>query len=58
MQLGDVDAVQAVSQAIEATRSTVTPAFIASAAATPAASPIAMQGGISREMRCAAAVEE
>ena len=30
----------------------------ASAAATPAASPIAMQGGISRDMRCADDVAE
>ena len=35
-----------------------TPASSASAAARPAASPIAMQGGISRESFCAAEVEE
>jgi hypothetical protein len=37
---------------------TVTPASSAIAAATPAASPMAMQGGISREIFCACEVTE
>jgi hypothetical protein len=40
------------------TSRTDTPAFKASAAAVPVASPIAMQGGISREIFCAAEVAE
>jgi hypothetical protein len=44
--------------AATSTLRTDTPAFSASAAATPAASPIAMQGGISREIFCAAEVDE
>ena len=39
-------------------RARATPASSASAAATPAASPIAMQGGISRDIFCADEVAE
>ena len=49
-----------MSSAVESasTLRTATPASSASAAAVPAASPIAMQGGISREIFCAALVAE